>query len=101
MTSSKPSSQRRGARKKAKEPSPESKEEEESTTKDTGSSNDDQELEEEAEPTTPLPEKRKRMDTQASHKKKPIFAFKISIIPKQLVKTPMKGESSQKKPRGK
>ena len=58
-------------------------------------------MEEEAKPATPLPEKRKSMDTWALDKKKPASASKTAVAPKQLVKTLRKGESSQKKPRGK
>ena len=94
-TSSKPSSQQRRNRKKKKEPSLESEEEEEST-KEIGSS-----VEEEAEPETLPPDKRRRMDTRASDKKKPGPEFKTSVIPKRPIKTPGKGGSSKKKPKEK
>ena len=100
-TSSEPSSQRRSARKKTKEPSPESEEKDESIAKDMGSSSSEPKSEEEVKPVTPLPKKRKRMDTQASDKKKPTSAFKTLVAPMQLVKTMRKEESFQKKPRGK
>ena len=65
MPSSKPSLFRRSVKKKMKEPSPESEEEEEST-EETGSSRGDVESREEDKPATPLPKKKKRMDTRAS-----------------------------------
>ena len=86
--------------KKVKEPSSEFEEEEESTAKDTGSSGGEPELEEEAELATPPLEKRKRMDTQALDKK-PTSAFKTLCALKRPMKTLRKGESFQKKPRGK
>ena len=88
---------RKSAKKKTKEPSPESKEEEESTAEETGSSGEEQESEEEAKPMTLPAEKRRRMETQASDKKKPAFMFRTPVPLKQPVKTPRKGESSQKK----
>ena len=46
-------------------------------------------------------EKKRRMNTWASNKKKPGSTFKTPVAPKQPEKIPMKGESSQKKPKGK
>ena len=84
-----------------KEPSSEFDEEEESIAKETGSSGRELESEEEAEPVTLLAEKRKRMETRASDKKKPASAFKTLVPLKQPVQTPRKGKSSLKKPRRK
>lgn len=61
-TSSEPSSQRKSAKKKKKEPTPELELEEESTTEDIGSSGGDPESEEEAEPVTLPPTKRKGIE---------------------------------------
>ena len=55
------------------------------------------ELEEEAEPTSPPLEKKKRMETRASDKKKHASAFKILVSQKRPVKTLKKRESSHKK----
>ena len=96
-TNFEPSTQsRRSRRKVKKEPSLESEEEEEST-EGTGSFGGD----DEEEPTILPLDKRQRMDTKASHKKKSSSAFKTTNLPKHSKETPKKGESSQKKLRGK
>ena len=92
-TSSELSLQKKSVRKKTKEPSLEFEEEEESIVEETGNSGGELESEEEAEPVIP-PVEKKRMETWASDKKKPAFAFKISVPPKWPVKTSRKGESS-------
>ena len=75
---------------------PEPKEEEESTV-ETGSSkgNDEEEL------VTPPLDKRHKMDTRLIGKKKPGLEFKTPVAPARPTKTPGKGGSSHKKPRGK
>ena len=82
-----------------KEPIPEleSEKEEAESSIEVESSSEDPESKEEAELVTPPPEKKKKMETHASDRKKPTFAFKTPTSHKRLVKTPKKGESSQKK----
>ena len=94
--SSRPSLQKKSGRKKKKEPLQESEQEEEST-KETGSSGGDKE----EEPATPPLDKRQKMDTWSSDKKKSGSTFKTLVAPKRPEKIPKKGGSSQKKPRGK
>ena len=77
-----------------KEPFSESEEEEENF-------GGEPKLEEEAEPATPLPEKRKRIEMWSSDRKKSTSAFKTPVPPKQPTKMPQKRESSQKKPKKK
>ena len=83
-------------RKTKKEPTQELEleEEEAESSEEVESSDEDPELEEEAERLTPLPEKKKKMNTRASDRKKPAFVFKTLASQKKLVKTPKKGESS-------
>ena len=95
-TSSEPSLQR-STRKKTKEPSPELEEEETESLEEVESSGQEPESEEEAKPTTPPPEKKKKTKTWASEQKKPASAFKTLVSQKRPIKTPKKGESSQKK----
>ena len=54
-------------------------EEGEESTEETGSS---AKSEEDAEPAASLPEKKRRMNTQASNKKKPSLDFKTLVAPK-------------------
>ena len=100
-TSLEPSPQRMSTRKTKKEPKPELSEEEEeaesSEEERVDNSSEEPESEEEAKPATPLLEKKKKMETRASDKKKPASAFKTLTSQKKPVKTPKKGESSQKK----
>ena len=97
-TSSKPSPQRRSARKKTKEPSLDSSTEEEeaksSKEEEVESSGEEPESEEKAEPSIPLPEKKKKIETQAFDRKKPASIFKTLISLKRPTKTPRKEESS-------
>ena len=98
-TNSGPTSQLRSGKKKAREPSSELEEEEESV-EDTGSSGGNQSSEEE-ESATPPSDKRRKMDTRSLDKKKLNSSFKTLVAPKRPMKTPGKGGSSQKKPKGK
>ena len=97
-TSFEPSLQRMSTKKTKKEPTLElSKEEEEAKSLEeetVDSSGREPESENEAEPATPLPEKKKKMETRASDRKKTAFAFKTSVPKKRPTKTPKKGESS-------
>ena len=83
-------------KKKEKIPTPEVKElesEEESTTEDTIKS------EEEEVPSTPPPDpKPKWRETRSSSKKKPGPVYRSPFAPKHQMKTPGKGEGSNKKP---
>ena len=108
-TSSEPSLQQRSTIKKKKEPTLDSSSEEE----EAKSSEDVEELEvvtsndeprfdeEEAEPATPPPEKKKKIKTWASKWKKSAPISKTPVSLKRPMKTPKKGESSQKKPKTK
>ena len=84
-----------------KEPSPEPSTEEEeaesSEEEEVESSGEELESEEEAEPATPPLEKKKKIETRASERKKPTSAFKILVSLKRPTKTPQKRESSQMK----
>ena len=98
--SSEPFSQWRMSTKKTKkEPTLELKSEEEGVESlyKVESFGEDSKSEEEAKPATPPP--KKKMETRASDKKKPTSTFKTPASQKRLVKTPKKGESSQKKPK--
>ena len=77
----------------------ESQKEEVESLDEVESSNEDPKLEEEAKRATLLPEKKKKMETQASDRKKPASAFKTPASQKRPVKIPKKGESSLKKPK--
>ena len=100
-TSSEPSLQTRSIKKKKKqEPTLELESEEESTAEDTGSSGGNPESGEEAEPVTP-PLAKKGVVTRSSDQKRAASATKIPVAPKRPMKTPGKGGSSQKKPKGK
>lgn len=87
---------------KKKEQTPELiSEEAEESTEDSGSSGGGADTEEEPEPSTPRTEGKARVDTRSSDRKKPASAFKTPVTPKQPTRTPRKGESSLKKPKGK
>ena len=101
-TSSKPFPQQRSARRKKKDPTPSTEEEEaESEEEEEVESSSEEPESKEAEPSTPPPEKRKKIEIQASNRKKPATVSKTPVSLKRPTKTSKKGESSQKKPRGK
>ena len=84
---------------KQKEPTPKV-EELGDTTEDIGSTEGSTELEEE-EPSTPKPKQPKERETRSSGRKKPIPLYRSPFSPKRQLKTPSKGEGSNKKPRRK
>ena len=81
--------------------SPESEEEETESSEEVESFDEELESEEVAEPATPPPEKKMKIEARASEQKKLASAFKILVSQKRPTKTPKKGESSQKKPKRK
>ena len=65
-----------------------------------GSSDGGMESEDEAVLATPPAEKRS-INTRSSGKKEPPPVYKTLLAPKRQAKTSLKGEGSQKKPKGK
>ena len=87
-------------RKQKKEPTSEYEKLDE-WTEGMGSSKGGTESEDEEALATPPAEKRRSMNTRSSSKKEPPLVYKTLLAPKRQAKTSPKGESSQKKPKGK